>query len=502
MKIMNMPRRAVLRGATGFTLALPFLSSINGGRALGDVLYQGPKRLFAFRTDHGAVRPDYLFPPSTQLTERVQLYPGHEVARGRLVRTVDGASASVSRWLRASSVALTDRLVGKLNVLQGLDIPWYCGHNQGSMLGNYTASVTKNPLAAAASLDNVLAWSGKFYGATAALKQRVTVFGHPGSPSFTWAQPSLRTGGIVHNPPTAYTAKDLFHRLFDGTGATPTGQPPRKPVVDRVIADFKRLRDGNRRLSRLDKQKLEAHIDRLAELDRSLNARATSPKCQGLPEAPNKDLREGAGLIALVDVAAAAFTCGVSQIFVGHSYDTPPFDGFPDWHSVAHKSWVDPANEEKMLEHHRWIFENLFLALASKLDASEEASGRTYLDNALMMLSMECGPHTHEDQSVPIVTAGAAGGTMRTGYHCDYRNLAPTSLRQFDKGEGFPQLYTGLTHNQWLATAGQALGLNRADFELNGQPGFGGMNVDAAYRKTYVRGVTENASDWLPFLRA
>ena len=60
------------------------------------------------------------------------------------------------------------------------------------------------------------------------------------------------------------------------------------------------------------------------------------------------------------------------------------------------------------------------------------ASGGTLLDHSLVAWGQESGNVTHFAFSMPVITAGAAGGAIKTGSYCDYRNLEPTFERRLE----------------------------------------------------------------------
>src|SRR5204863_899500 len=95
--------------------------------------------------------------------------------------------------------------------------------------------------------------------------------------SFGFSNPSAASG-TVQNIRGAESSLELFHRIFVPAG-TPHGG--RVPVVDRVLQSYQRLRNGNRRLSAADRQRLDDHMDRLAELQRKLNV-AVPVACGGM----------------------------------------------------------------------------------------------------------------------------------------------------------------------------------------------------------------------------
>ena len=82
-------------------------------------------------------------------------------------------------------------------------------------------------------------------------------------------RPGVTTGSI-ENVRGYASSLELFNKIF--VPPTTGGPAPRAPIVDRVLENYKRLRNGNRRLSAADRQRLDDHMARIAELQRKLTA--------------------------------------------------------------------------------------------------------------------------------------------------------------------------------------------------------------------------------------
>ena len=137
----------------------------------------------------------------------------------------------------------------------------------------------------------------------------------------------------------------------------------------------------------------------------------------------------------------------------------------------------------------------------------DDGSGRTYLDDSLVVWTQESGEYTHMGQGMPVITAGSAGGFLRTGNYCDYRSTAIT-LSNGEAGNT-TKVFGGLLWHQWLGTALQAMGLSPADYEGNGVKGyparrFVGSNFygPTPSANLYPEPVWGVASEVLPFLKA
>lgn len=504
MKKRVIRRRQFLRGAGGAALGLPFLPSIVPGRAWGQsVSFDPGPRFVAICTNHGGIGEDAMFPAPTSAVEGMQLYPGMQVHRGDLARTVRGDRASISEVLTGPANVLTEPLVAKMNVLWGLDIPFYIAHHTGGHLGNYARNDGNGEAGQSVqmqhmpTIDQLMAWSPTFYPELAGVTARSL---HGGSGRFSWgySNPSSASGAI-QEVRSDFDGPSYFDQAFPGglPERSEADQPARPSIVDRVIDSYRSLRQSDRRLSPDDRQRLDDHMDRLAELQRRLSTVSTcrdvSPPQHRAGSAKNYD--------DLVDVTAAAFACGASRIAVlgVHERDYVEFGG--DWHQdVAHQHMLD-GPQGMLLEANQKAFERVVLALASRLDALEEAPGKSVLDSTLLTWSQESGVITHEARSVPVITFGSAGGFLRTGQLCDFRNLGERGrLRDED-----PIVrHSGLLYNQWLATCLQAMGLPPSEWQdtpHNGPSGYGLPSIDDDYAQSHVGGVVENASDVLPFLR-
>jgi hypothetical protein len=515
MKKNVISRRLVLRGAGGFTLGLPMLPSLlSPKRALGAPAFARPPRFVAITTDHGGIAGPNMYPGAASLTTQTQLFAGHQISSGPLAasRKVEGTTASISPVLRAPAALFTEALLGKMNVLRGLDIPFYIAHHSGGHLGNHArndGNGTDGQMVQAfpfPTIDQVMAWSPAFYTDLGSIKQRALVSGTRGGISWGYSNPAARSGAI-QGLRTEASSLAMFNQIFVPGGTTPPAAA-RKPIVDRVLESYRQLRNGNARLSAADRQRLDDHLARLAELQRRVTA--VSPvalaSCSNVrrPVADSSAIgysyadpvKSKAKFQLINDVIVAGFMCGTTRIGLVGVGDT--FEAFGgDWHQdVAHK--YATTGEPLLVSGLRNTFEWVFLDLISKLDV-EEVPGSTYLDSALVQWTQESGTATHDSASIPVVTAGSASGYFKTGLHVDYRNQT-TRGRVVEYGDWHE--YSGLTYNRWLATALSAMGVPRAEFERNGVPGYGHPFVSPSYAPTYVNGVLQSASDPVPIIKA
>ena len=112
-----------------------------------------------------------------------------------------------------------------------------------------------------------MAWSPSFYPDLASIRERALIFG--GRPvSWNYSNPDSQSGSIDNIRGTS-SSLDAFKRIFVKQDTT---TPMRAPIVDHVLESYNRLKNANSRLSAGDKQRLDDHIARIAELERKLTA--------------------------------------------------------------------------------------------------------------------------------------------------------------------------------------------------------------------------------------
>jgi len=515
--IIDSTRRQFLRGAGGFALALPLLPSLLVKNAYGaDPAFTRHPRMFWLTTEHGGAFESSMFPQQSLLTNTTNLFVDHQVRSGALVPTTQSGRTVISGVLQASNTLLTPALLAKMNVFQGLDIPFYIGHHTGGHLGNYARNDGNGGDGGAVqafprpTIDQIMAWSPSFYPDLSSNRARAMIMGDR-PVSWNYSNPGALGGpvGNIEHVSGEENSLQLFNRIF-----VPQSMPggAAVPVVDRVLQSYQRLRNGNRRLSGADRQRLDDHMDRLNELQRRLNA-VVSCTSVTTPTDSSSNHNNGTEADAIAtgrlynDVVAAAFICGTSKIAVhGMDWNERYISYAGDWHhNVAHE-WFQAANQVYLVDTYQRIFEHLMVDLASKLDV-EEVPGQTFLDNSLLVWTQESGMETHDTTSIPVVTFGSAGGAFRTGQFFDYRRVGNPVSR---KEAGGQTQWLGMLYNQWLATVLCAMGVPRAEFERWGHRGYGVpfLTQDSwtpPYQEHYESTTSryfQIASDILPMLRA
>ncbi len=510
-------RRQFLRGVGGAVLALPVLPSLLSGQQ-AKAQMANPQRCLAYLLlAHGGCSQKAMFPSEAMLTE-TRSYAGRSIRRGALQTTVSNGEARISEVLRAPSGQLTPALISKMNVLRGIDTPFYIGHGQGPALGNFSDTVGGDSNSHFfPTIDQVLAWAPSFYGNAANIRERVISLG--GS---TWAysNPNSQSGSLIRVTDSAPSNVALFDKLFGTTTLPPvTSGAPAPLLVDKVFESYKRVRASGR-LSTVDAQRLDDHMQRLTELQRRLTASPVMPPSTSRPTMSTEMLRlsddfeinpakHGEVWNLWADIVAAAFSVGASRLFTGFVNESFSSDPRP-WHDVVHTAQITSGTDSPLgliTSSNSRFFQNAVLELARKLEAVADASGGTLLDRSLVAWSHESGSPSHNGTGGSIVTFGSAHGAIRTGQYCDYRDLTRQNVLA-GGADNMPipgeTSYFGLTLNQWLGTVLQSMGLAKSEYKgLNGGAGYpAARTFELAPANGYPNEVWSVAGEMLPWLGA
>lgn len=253
------------------------------------------------------------------------------------------------------------------------------------------------------------------------------------------------------------TPQEAFARLFGDFGQDPAAQSrrfaQRLSVLDLVRAEMGALRGE---LGSDGKYKLDAHLDSLRGLEKSLDPAYTVGSACEVPDAsmfvpaPYYDTSEYWKIMDdMCNVMVAALKCDMTRIATlmmspqggyshpeSHGYDIPgDVASYTTFRAYAEKFTAFLANN-----------------LLQRLDAVEEGDG-TMLDNCLVLSGTECSePHAHSDNNMPIVLAGSAGGAIQTGRHLRFVEDAVYTQNRY--------AYAGVPHNNLLVSICNAMGLD------------------------------------------
>ena len=215
------------------------------------------------------------------------------------------------------------------------------------------------------------------------------------------------------NPPIL-NPQALYKRLFVGPDET---SALRASLLDAVLEDAKALRT---RLGTSDGQRLDAHLQSVADLERRITA--IPPPCQAptMPAATNEDVNGQEPLVetaeAMADLVAVALACDLTRVvsfqqsgkvcqsiyhMTGATLDnhTMSHDGAPDVQDLIHKAVI--------------INMEAFAYFLGRLRDTADGSGNL-LDNAVVLLGSDVAEGlSHESRDMPFIVAGRGAGKLR-----------------------------------------------------------------------------------------
>jgi hypothetical protein len=306
----------------------------------------------------------------------------------------------------------------------------------------------------------------------------------------------------------------IYARLTGSTQAGTTEQilaalQKRKSVLDFVSDDYADLKG---QLGSDDAAKLDQHLTNVRDIETRVTRLMTNPtsaSCPGvqaiMPKSPQRqtclrdqDLRtpdviatEGTNYCVTnfreigtlqMDLMVLALQCDLTRVAslqwstaestVIHSWLPLEYQGTREHHMMTHNESVDVSQMAAMVDNatamtirrdltkvHNWYAQQ-FAYMLGKLKAIDEGNGKSVLDNMLFFWCNELGEGgKHTYYNVPMVLAGSCGGQLPTGRYLDYLG---------GQTAGFG---VGMPHNKLYVTFLKLFGINENTFGL---PDFAG----------------------------
>lgn len=212
------------------------------------------------------------------------------------------------------------------------------------------------------------------------------------------------------NPPIMEPAA-LYDHLF-GVSPAVEERLDRSRALDAVLEDAHRLKG---RLGAKDRERVDAHLEHLSEVQRRLGA--TEQSC-GMPDPPSNGGDLIARTSAMAELLALAVSCGQTRV-VSFMLTAPAtthlftsFGASNDFHTELHNNEWDLC---------RAVTAHQMQAFAAFLDEFRAVSlpdGASLLDQGLIYGTSEYSEgYKHSVDEMPVVFAGSAGGALRTGMH-------------------------------------------------------------------------------------
>jgi len=523
MRYNPISRRHFLQGV-GAGLVLPFLPSLAPKTAHAQTAF--PKFFVAIGTPHGNVPIEDWAPIEASGLSEAQLYSGsgsegrdHRMRFGRLA---DLTTANTHTYNPGGTPELT-RVLGhflnphldKCNVITGLDVLFYTGHNKALNLGNFRDLADQNIasnllLPSMPTIDRVIARSPTFYPVGDPFTVRSIHF-DTGSMRISSDGP---VGDVAPTPDTGQSnprAAHIFDAGFgtDWSGGGSSQADPRLGVIDRVLDDYNRVLNSpygdGARISSADRDRLDEFVTGLRDTETKIQNQAVTCDAVTRPDygynlywSGESHTDEAPDWAAYMGVIKAAFQCGLTRVAtIGTDVLADDFSG--NWHTeIAHRGNASIA-EDYTIRSHRFAAEAIFTSLIEQLDVSIDGeSETTYLDQALVVWNHESSQQTHYSVSVPTLTAGSAGGYLQTGWLFDYRNLSNDGIWNGFRPDLAHWDRPGIPYNRWLYTMLRAMGIPDSEYKvgpLAGMQGYGDPYVRNELRNGHYPYSSESIAD-------
>lgn len=230
--------------------------------------------------------------------------------------------------------------------------------------------------------------------------------------------------GASQPAPFESDAQKFWDRIF--AGVQEPGEPDpalvqlqadRKSVLDAVQEQYGALQ---KRVSADDKQRLDAHLEMVRDLERRIADTDLSSACI-VPGRPATNTMED-GSLEGIDLVAYALSCDLTRVatiaFRHSGY------GFLGVTGSYHDDWLhhvnsDPAAETVVNTVKTWECEQVLYVL-DKLASIPEGTG-TLLDNTLVVWSDEfCHGYAHQHHEVPYVLVSGSDNFFEMGRYLQF----------------------------------------------------------------------------------
>ncbi|HEX6637942.1 MAG TPA: DUF1552 domain-containing protein, partial [Steroidobacteraceae bacterium] len=239
-----------------------------------------------------------------------------------------------------------------------------------------------------------------------------------------------------HNQPLSpeHNPRFVFERLFgDGPAKQRVAnlrrrQAEQNSILDYVLADAKSV---NARLDGRDKQKLDQYLTSVREIEQRIELTARmkvqNPEIDAPAGVPTSYAEHVALMFDMLLLAFQTDSTRISTLLLAREGSNRPFAdiGIPSGHHdlTHHKNSAEII--AKVQEIDRWYVARL-AAFLEKMDATPDVDGESLLHHSMIVYgsgNADGNRHTHDN--LPILLAGAGGGTIKGGR---YMKLKPTPL--------------------------------------------------------------------------
>jgi hypothetical protein len=408
MRGRRFDRRIFLRAASGLAVALPLLPSLRARGQAADPI----RRFVTFYTPNGQIHsawwPTAGSGTSFTLNDIHQPLAAHQ-SRMTLLKNVDLQSAGGGPGgphQRGIGTLFTGQYLQEGNFVDG------CGSTAGWADG--------------VSVDQVIAGQIGLNTPYASLELGVRATEND-------VQGRIAYSGAGAPLPPMLQPLDVYNRIFkdlatpDQSGTMPTDPmiAERRSVLDTVGSQIAEL---EKRVSSDDKQKLDAHLTLVRDVERRLSetALACSKPTQPATLDPTSETDMPAIAELEIDLLSIAFACDLARV-ASFEVSTglnriryPWLNSMGEGHPLSHMSPDDPDAHGELVSRAQWhagLIARLYDNLASVTEGDSSIA-----DNTLLMWSTEVSEgNVHSHTNMPIVLMGGSWH-FQTGRYIDCAN--------------------------------------------------------------------------------
>lgn len=246
----------------------------------------------------------------------------------------------------------------------------------------------------------------------------------------------------------------------------------RASVLDGVLTNFAEMSRG---LGAADRARLEAHADKLRQLEQRIVAGAG--ECRrpdvSLPPGTDAGLDDHRTTPVFNDLLATALSCDLTRVATlsfanGHAPSFPwlwdrnggrpivDLGVWENWHAVVH------ADYQPGMEHpYRWYVEQL-VDLLTRMAAMTDADGDNLLETSLVVYLSEYSSGRHWNNALPVVLAGNHGGAPAPGPTGRWLDVMNGTVADLEAANGYRT--SGSTTNQLWTSVLRMFGFDDAGF--------------------------------------
>lgn len=315
----------------------------------------------------------------------------------------------------------------KINVFSGLKvfatatIPVHAGGSTGGFMGGFPKPGDPSPPSLDALISGVIGTRTRFRSLEVCCDGNRSSYSSPG-------------GGVINPAETSPVA--LYTRIFGPEFKDPNAAdfvPDPKVLARRsaLSAVSEQRASLLKQVGAADRARLDEYFTSLRQLEQQLDLQLQKPAPLEACTVPGKPVEAQAGVLIddalsnhklFMGLLAHALACGQTRVInvvlsAGASGLRRPGSS-NTFHTHTHEEAADPKLGYQ--PNVAWFQERsaeAFLTMVQTLDSIREGD-KTLLDRMVVLYTTDVGyAKLHSSENIPMLTAGGAGGRIKTGYH-------------------------------------------------------------------------------------